>query len=79
MNSYFLSEKHIDFSRVKKHVENSFVIFGDNDPYVPQKELRMVADQLGVAPKIIKDGGHLNTDTGFTTFPYLLEIIKKLK
>lgn len=76
MNSYFLSEKHIDFSKVKEHVENSFVIFGENDPYVPQKELQMVADKLGIAPKIIPSGGHLNTDAGFTTFPFLLEIIK---
>lgn len=79
MNSYFLSEKHIDFSKVKEHVENSFVIFGDNDPYVPQNELQSVADQLGVVPKIIPNGGHLNADAGFTTFPYLLEIIEKLK
>jgi uncharacterized protein len=79
LNGYFLREKHIDFSKVSEHVANSSVIFGDNDPYVTREALLLVANELKVAPKIIQNGGHLNTDTGFTTFPYLLEIIKKLK
>jgi len=79
MNSYFLREKHVDFAKIRKHIENSFVVFGDNDPYVPQKKLQIIADQLRVTSKIIPNGGHLNTDAGFTTFPYLLEVIKKIK
>ncbi len=78
LNSYFMKEKQIDFAQVKEHLEKSSVIYGDNDPYVPQKTLHDLADALGVTPEIIPDGGHLNTDAGYTTFAHLLEIIENL-
>jgi hypothetical protein len=76
MNDYFLKEKNIDFDKVNKNLEKAFVIFGDNDPYVPQDALRPVAESLKVKPEIIPNGGHLNTEAGYKTFPRLLEIIK---
>lgn len=78
LNSYFLKEKSIDFSKVKKNLRQTFVVYGDNDPYVPQEILKSLAENLGIKPKIIPNGGHLNTNAGYTAFPYLLEIIKKI-
>ncbi|MBL7159496.1 serine hydrolase family protein [Candidatus Microgenomates bacterium] len=78
LNSYFLKEKSIDFNKVNQNLDQAFVIYGDNDPYVPQETLKSLADQLGVKPKIFSKGGHLNTETGYTTFPYLLELFKGL-
>jgi uncharacterized protein len=74
LNSYFLSEKSIDFNKVKKHLEQSFVIYSDDDPFVPQEELKSLATSLEVVPKIIHNGGHLNTKAGYNSFPYLLDI-----
>jgi predicted alpha/beta hydrolase family esterase len=79
LNSYFLRQKSINFSKVRQNLSQSFVLFGDNDPYVPQKALNEVAIQLNVRPTIIPDGGHLNTEAGFTTFPKLLEVIESIK
>jgi predicted alpha/beta hydrolase family esterase len=79
LNSYFLRQKSINFSKVRRNLSQSFVLFGDNDPYVPQKALHEVAIQLNVRPIIIPDGGHLNTEAGFTTFPKLLEVIESIK
>lgn len=76
LNSYYLREKHIDFAKVKSRVEKALVIYGDNDPYVADWALRQVADGLGVEPIIIKNGGHLNTEAGYTSFPRLLEAIR---
>lgn len=76
LNSYFLGEKEIDFEKVNKNLGKSFVLYGDNDPYVPQKELKLLADNLNVGPIIFIGGGHLNTDSGFTKFPELLEIVE---
>ena len=67
-----MKEKDIQFSEVNKHVSKVHVLIGDNDPYVPQETLTSLADLLGVHPEIIKDGGHLNIDSGFSTFPQLL-------
>ncbi len=77
LNSYFLKEKDVDFKKVNKNLKQAFVIYGDNDPYVPQKVLKSLADNLKVKPEIIKNGGHLNTSSGYKAFPRLLEIIQK--
>lgn len=77
MNGYFLDERAVDFDKVNKNLGRAFVVYGDNDPYLPQPELKFLADSLKVKPEIISNGGHLNTDAGYATFPRLLEIIQK--
>lgn len=78
LNSYFLREKDIDTETVKKKVDHIFVIHSDNDPYVTQAVLSALAKDLGVEAEIIPAGGHLNTDSGYTTFPRLLEILHSI-
>lgn len=78
LNSDFMKEKEIDFKKVTQNINRSFVIYGDNDPHVPQESLARLAVSLHVEPTIIPHGGHLNTDAGFTKFPLLLEIINTL-
>jgi hypothetical protein len=74
-NGYFLKVKDIDFPRVNHLLENAFVFYGDNDPYVTQDALRSLAANLHAVPVIIKDGGHLNAAAGFTEFPQLLATV----
>jgi hypothetical protein len=76
LNSYFLSEKSIDFEKVRHKLRWAAVVYGDNDPYVTQSALKYVADSLGVQPVIIAGGGHLNSEAGFTEFPKLIEMLK---
>lgn len=76
LNSYFLSQKSINFQKAKTNLRWVQAIYGDNDPYVPQEALRCVADSLGVQPIVIPNGGHLNTQAGFTKFPSLVELLK---
>ena len=78
MNSYFMKKGTIDFKKVNEKLSKAFVVFGDDDPYVPQSQLKLLAKKLAVRPKIIKDGGHLNTDSGYVTFPWLFRIIESL-
>lgn len=75
LNSNFLSEKNIDLNTVKQNCTHFTVIYGDNDPYVPQTTLQALADGLDSPPIIIKKGGHLNTSAGYLKFPLLLDII----
>jgi uncharacterized protein len=74
----FMKTESIDFDAVRANVGQSFVFFGDDDPYVPQSELQHLADQLDVVPTVIKGGGHLNSDSGYSEFPKLLETISSL-
>lgn len=76
-NSYFLREKSIDFKKAKNNLGWAVAIYGDNDPYAAQTALRHLADDLGVEPIIIANGGHLNTEAGFTKFPQLVDILEK--
>lgn len=78
LNSYFLIERNIDMKKVNENIKHKYVIYGDNDPYVPQNILNKLATDLKVKPYIIQKGGHLNTNAGYTEFPLLLEIINKL-
>jgi uncharacterized protein len=78
LNSYFLKNKLINLFKVKEHLEKAFIIYSDNDPYVPQDKLNELVKPLDAILKIIHSGGHLNTNAGFITFPYLLEIFDSL-
>ena len=51
---------------------------GDNDPYVPMDILQDFAIKLGTKLIIVKNGGHLNAEFGFTKFPQLLEKINEV-
>ena len=48
---------------------------GDDDPYVPVSRSQDMASSLGAPLDIIPGGGHLNGETGFTTFPQLQDAI----
>lgn len=72
LNGYFLRERTIDFSKVKGMVKQIKIFYGDDDPYVPQETLLKMADGFETKPRVIRNGGHLNTEAGFNTFPELL-------
>lgn len=78
INTKFMSTCNIDIEKAKNRIENSVVFYGDNDPYVPQEILSNLAKGLGVEPVIIKNGGHLNTEAGFTKFELMKEYLQKL-
>lgn len=77
LNSYFLKKKKIDFNKVRNLVGKSVVTYGDNDPYVPQKTLKDLAENLGVEPIIIKKDGHINTNSGYKKFPLILKLLEE--
>jgi len=78
LNSYFMREKAIDYSKVNDSVTNKYVFYGDDDPYVPQDSLKLLADELRVTPTIVEKGGHLNEAAGFNKFPQLLDSVTEI-
>jgi predicted alpha/beta hydrolase family esterase len=60
---------------VKNRIKESLVIYGDNDPYVAPSESLEYAELLGSEVLVIKGGGHLNAEAGFTEFEELLSLI----
>ena len=79
LNGYFMRQKDLDFNMINDHLGKSFVLYGDDDPYVPQETLGNLASFLDVTPEIIAKGGHLNTVAGYEVFPLLLDLVKKFE
>ncbi len=75
LNSSF-SDKEFDWQKIKENCAQFYVFHGDNDPYVPLQKAQDLAKHLGVDVILIKRGGHLNAEAGYTTFDLLLQKMK---
>lgn len=75
VNSSFY-KTDFDFRKLKKLILNSYVIYGDDDPYVDKKYPIDLARKLDSKIIVIKKGKHLNDEFGYKKFPLLLENIK---
>lgn len=71
LNASFLQQP-FDWTRIVSNAGRLAYFMGDDDPYVPQVQLRAIADELNVDPMVIEAGGHLNAESGYRTFPQLL-------
>lgn len=67
--------KDFDWKAIKGNFNHGYILHGDNDPYVPIAQAQSVADGLALDLQTIKDGGHLNIETGYDRFPLLLDLI----
>lgn len=74
LNASFV-EGGFDWDAIRSHTPRVHVLHGDDDPYVPVAQARMVADGLGIAPVLISGGRHLNAEAGYVEFPQLLEVM----
>ena len=75
LNASFVDEP-FRWDLIKQTAGPVKVYQGDNDPYVPVSMAEEVAKNLGVKLDLIKDGGHLNSESGFDTFPQLWQDLK---
>jgi len=55
------------------YAEQVLMVASDNDPYMGIDESIMMAMRMQVDLKIIKQGGHLNTDSGYGPWPWVKE------
>lgn len=74
VNKTFFEE--IDFDNVKKRINKIVCFYGDNDPYLSQDMLKDFADKVGNEIVVIEEGGHLNSESGYTSFNELFDYIK---
>jgi len=73
LNASFVDGTY-DWAAIERNAKKIFCISGDNDPYVPLSQGQEIARELGVEHHIIRGGGHLNAEFGYTRFPELLEL-----
>jgi uncharacterized protein len=63
-----------DFGVIKKKLNTVYVVYGDNDPYVPATQSKLFAEKLNGAEIVIHGGEHCGSI--FKKFPLVLELIK---
>lgn len=60
---------------VKNYCDDIICYYTENDPYVTWEKEKEFADTIATKIIIIKDGGHLNAESGYEAFSQLLEFI----
>jgi len=70
--------KEFDFKTIKSKAGKVCVIHGDNDTLVPVGHAKRLAKGLAAELVIVKNGGHLNGSSGWTSLPQALEALNKM-
>ncbi len=60
---------------IKNYCDNIICFYSDNDPYVKFDVEKAFADTIANEQYIIKDGGHINAESGYTEFVDILKVI----
>lgn len=67
-----------NISKVKDYCNDIICYYTDNDPYVPYKIEKQFADNVSHKQYLIKNGGHLNQESGFSKFEEILKNFKPI-
>ncbi|MFA7685907.1 MAG: alpha/beta hydrolase, partial [Candidatus Gracilibacteria bacterium] len=67
-----------NWEKIKENCQNVYVFHSDNDEYNGLEKAYQLAEKLNTQVIVVKNAGHFNTKSGYTTFPLLLEKIKAL-
>ena len=60
---------------IKKYCDNIICFYSDNDPYVKFDAEKLFADTISNEQHIIKNGGHINAESGYTEFEEILKYL----
>ena len=60
---------------VRNYVDEIICFYSKNDPYVKYEAEKEFADTIATKQIVIDDGGHLNSESGYTEFTELLKYI----
>ena len=60
---------------VRNYADEIICFYSKNDPYVKYESEKEFADTIATKQIVIDDGGHLNSESGYTEFTELLKYI----
>ena len=67
------SDTPVAFEKVRSHMEKSFAIFSDNDPWVPLENADDFKNKLESEVVVQHEQGHFNESGGFRELPIVLQ------
>lgn len=77
-SDYSFTQFLFDWNEIKTKAKYFAVYHSDNDPYVSLGNGEELAKQLGVQLHFISHAGHLNAESGWTTFDKLLQEVESV-
>ena len=64
-----------NLTEIKNYCNDVICYYSDNDPYVKYEVEKDFADTISTEQYCIKNGGHLNSESGYTEFDELLKYL----
>jgi predicted alpha/beta hydrolase family esterase len=58
--------------------EDALLVGSTNDPYMDESELLRLQAELGVDIELVKNGGHLNSDSGYGKWDWIVQQVKQV-
>jgi predicted alpha/beta hydrolase family esterase len=71
--SFFMPDSEL--ANINEYIKFIYCFYSDNDPYIPLKYLENFVKVTKAEKNLIPNGGHLNAETGYTSFPEILGVI----
>ena len=65
-----------DFAKLKKLIPVSYVVYGNDDPYIKKEYVVEFGNKMNSSFIEIKGGKHFNTENKFYSFPLVFELCK---
>ena len=59
------------------YANKAILVSSTNDPYLTQDEAKQMQESLQIDMKVLVDAGHINADSGFGEWEWILQEIKK--
>ncbi|MCW8896201.1 alpha/beta hydrolase [Sulfurimonas sp.] len=59
------------------YAKEALLISSTDDPYMTQDEVKALQNELNIPMKVLEGAGHINADSGFGEWPWMLEEISK--
>jgi predicted alpha/beta hydrolase family esterase len=77
LNSSFIEEQ-FNWSEIKSKADKIISIHSDKDPYIPMSQSIELSNKLSISSTIIPNAGHLNSESGYDKFPFLLSLVEDI-
>ena len=58
------------------YAKEALLVTSTNDPYMTQNEAKILAKRVAIPMKTIQKGGHINSDSGFGSWEWILKELK---
>lgn len=59
------------------YADKALLITSTNDPYMTQDEAKKLQKKLDIEMEVIENGGHINADSGYGQWDWILEQVQK--